>query len=323
MEFPTTRLQRYRQKPQVRQLVSETSLEAHQLIQPLFVHEGLIEKRPIPALPGIYQHSFQSLMPELERLAESGVQSLLLFGVPKEKDELGSEAMAEEGVIQRTLELIRQNFPDFLLITDCCLCGYTSHGHCSLMNNKGMDHAGTLESLKSIALSHASRGADLIAPSGMIDGMVGAIRQALDAAGYSEKGIMSYSVKYASHFYGPFREAAGSKDAFKGDRKHHQLSYTQKREAIREALLDVSEGADFLMVKPALPYLDIIQQLRQTTLLPIVAYQVSGEYAMIKAAAASGMLDEHLAFEETLTSIRRAGADLIITYYAEQWCQSC
>ncbi|MFA6914904.1 MAG: porphobilinogen synthase [Parachlamydiales bacterium] len=308
---------RYRQTPQLRKLLAETKLNKSDFIFPLFVHESSREKKLIKKMPGVYQHSLASLLPEVERVAKLGVESVILFGIPSEKDEQGSKAYASDGVVQKSIAMIKKNFPEIVLIADCCLCEYTSNGHCGIMCEGHLDNDKTLESLQKVAISYAEKGVDIVAPSGMMDGMVQAIRQALDQARYPMIPIMSYAAKFASQFYGPFREAS-SDDIFIGDRKHHQIQPSQKREALREALLDIDESADYLIVKPGLPYLDIIQTLRQETLLPIVAYQVSGEYSTLKYAADNGLIDEQEAFKETLICLKRAGADLIITYYADR-----
>ncbi len=322
MTFPAVRLQRYRQTPQIRKILAETFLDVRHLIMPLFIREGIVDKKPIPQLPNIFQQSIQTLLPEVERLANLGISTLLLFGIPLEKLPYPIGAFSKIGIIQQAIRLIKQEFPKMIVIADCCLCEYSADGHCGLYSNGQWMNDQTLELLKKIALSYAEEGVDIIAPSGMMDGMVRAIRQGLDEQGHTMVSIMSYAIKFASNFYGPFREAAGSVDVFKGDRRHHQVAYTQKKESIREALLDIEEGADYLMVKPGLPYLDILSELRSKTLLPLAAYQVSGEYAMIKAAAAAGILDEAAAFEETLIALRRAGADFIITYYADVYSQN-
>lgn len=322
MSYPDLRMLRYRQNPQIRNMLAETRLNKSDFIYPIFIHEGLKEKKVIEKMPGIFQHSPSSLLEEVERVANLGVGSVILFGIPTKKDELGSGAYASDGVIQKAISAIKKAFPQMVVIADCCVCEYTSHGHCGIMKDGCLDNDKTLFLLEKIALSYADRGVDIIAPSGMIDGMIQAIRRALDQKNYTMIPLMSYAAKYASQFYGPFREAGGAQDSFTGDRKHHQMQPSQKREALREALLDVDESADYLMVKPGLPYLDILQTLREKTLLPIVVYQVSGEYAMLKCAASNGLIDEHEAFKETLTCLKRAGADLIITYYADKIVES-
>ncbi|CDR32865.1 porphobilinogen synthase [Criblamydia sequanensis] len=319
MTFPTIRMQRYRQTPHFRNILAETSLTKSNLIFPIFIHEGLSEKKAINLMPGFYQHSLKTLHKEVERICQIGIGSVILFGIPNHKDEMGSSSFEPKGIIQSAIRLIKESFPQIVVIADCCLCEYTSHGHCGLLNNHRIDNDKTLKILEKTALSYAESGADIIAPSGMMDGMIQAIRSVLDTHHFEMVSVMSYAVKYASQFYGPFREAGGSIHNFKGDRKAHQLPPTQKNEALREALLDVEEGADFLIVKPALSYLDIIKTIKEETLLPLVAYNTSGEYAMIKAAFSQGMLaDEREAFRETLISMKRAGADLIISYYADE-----
>lgn len=318
MSYPNLRMLRYRKTPQLRKMLEETRLSKSDFIYPIFIHEGLHEKQSIEKMPGIYQQSLSSLLSEIERVSNIGIESVILFGIPNEKDEKGSSAYQSNGIIQKSITEIKKAFPHLIVIADCCLCEYTSHGHCGIMKKGILDNDQTLLLLQKTALSYAESGVDIIAPSGMMDGMVQAIRHSLDEKGFTMIPIMSYAAKFASQFYGPFREAGGAQDNFVGDRKHHQIQPGQKREALREALLDVEESADYLMVKPGLPYLDIIQTLREKTLLPIVAYQVSGEYSMLKCAAAQGLIDEEEAFKESLICIKRAGADLIITYYADK-----
>lgn len=267
-------------------------------------------------MPGQYQLSTDNVLRECDELAELGIGSVLLFGIPAEKDEHGSGAFADDGIIQRSTREIKQRFPDICVVTDICLCEYTSHGHCGIIEDGGVGNDNTLELLTRTALSHAEAGADIVAPSDMMDGRVGAIRETLDSAGFEELPIMAYSAKYASAFYGPFREAAGSTPQF-GDRKTYQMDPANSREAMREIALDIKEGADIIMVKPALSYLDIISQAKAEFNVPVAAYNVSGEYSMVKAAAANGWLDEKRVMMESLLSIRRAGADVIITYFAK------
>ena len=321
MPFPVTRMLRYRQSQPFRNILAETSLSKSDLIFPLFINETLKDKQAIQKMPGIFQQSPTSLLSEVERIVKLGLESVILFGIPAQKDEMATSAYISGGVIQKSIAVIKKEFPQLIVIADCCLCEYTSHGHCGVIENDRLDNDKTLKLLQKVAISYAENGADIIAPSGMMDGMIQAIRRALDNHQFPMTSIMSYAVKFASQFYGPFREAAGSDDCFKGDRKHHQLAFTQKRESLREALLDVEEGADYLLIKPGLPYLDIIQTVRERTLLPIVAYQVSGEYAILKVAAQQGLLNELEAFRETLISLKRAGSDLIITYYADEIVQ--
>jgi porphobilinogen synthase len=331
MAFPETRMRRLRASPALRGLVRETELRAGQLVLPLFVTEERGDRsarEPIAALPGVERLAIEAALAEARAAAELGLAAVLLFGVPVEKDSQGSGAWAEDGVVQRCVEALKRELPELLVITDVCLCEYTDHGHCGVLDGtsrergpEGRDRArvdndATLELLARVAVSHARAGADIVAPSDMMDGRVGAIRAELDAEGYQETPILAYSTKFASAFYGPFRDAAGSAPAF-GDRRAYQLDPANGREALRETLLDVQEGADMVMIKPALAYGDLIRAVRQATELPIAAYNVSGEYAMVKAAAAAGYLEERAAVLEILTSLRRAGADVIITYHAK------
>jgi porphobilinogen synthase len=310
-------------------MVRETTLAVQDLIYPLFAVHGRDVRTPVNSMPGVYQLSVDNIAYEALQAASMGIPAVLLFGIPAAKDPQGSESHAKDGIIPRAIAAIKDARPDVVVITDVCMCEYTDHGHCGILNTGSprpvpslpegyLLNAETLDALQRIALSHAEAGADIVAPSGMIDGMVGAIRKALDGGGFAHLPIMSYAVKYASSFYGPFREAAQGAPKF-GDRRSHQMDPANSREALREAALDVQEGADFLMVKPALPYLDVIRLLRDNfPAHPLVAYNVSGEYAMLKAAAANGWLDEKAAVRETLTGIRRAGADLVITYHAKE-----
>ncbi|MCB9008428.1 MAG: porphobilinogen synthase [Ardenticatenaceae bacterium] len=313
----TVRPRRLRATAGLRRMVRETELNPADFIYPMFVTHGKSVRNPIASMPGIAQLSVDEAVREAEKTAESQIPAVLLFGLPAYKDPVGLENFAPDGIVQRAIRAIKQEFPELVVITDVCLCEYTDHGHCGLLDDHGhVLNDETLPILVETAVSHAEAGADIVAPSGMMDGMVTALRAGLDASGYSNLPIMSYAVKYASAFYGPFRDAADGAPKF-GDRKTHQMDPANSREALREAALDVDEGADFLMVKPALAYLDIIRQLRDAfPELPLAAYNVSGEYAMLKAAAANGWLDEEKAVMETLTSIKRAGADLIITYHA-------
>ena len=309
------RPRRMRRTEHIRSLIRETTLEARQLIQPLFVIERS-KVEPIGSLPGISRWPVSQLAGEAERLLKAGIHSVLLFGIPEEKDATGTGADREDGVAQRAVRELKKRFgKDLVVITDVCLCEYTSHGHCGILEGEEVVNDPTVQRLVDIALSHAEAGADIVAPSDMMDGRIGAIREELDAAAYENTLIMSYAVKYASAFYGPFRDAAQSAPAF-GDRRGAQMDPANIREAMREAELDVNEGADMLMVKPALAYLDVIAALRGRFDLPICAYQVSGEYAMVKAAAANGWIDEQAVMMESLLSMRRAGADMIITYAA-------
>jgi len=311
-------MQRLRKNSAIRTLVRETHLRPQDFILPLFIEEGLANPVEILHLPGVYRHSLESLFREIESCLNSGITAAMLFGVPKTKDEEGRSAFQADGIVQKSISEIKKRFPDLIVIADCCLCGYTSHGHCGVISNGMIDTDATLSVLAEVARSYAERGVDCVAPSGMIDGMVKTIRSALDEDGFPMISIMSYTGKFASHLYGPFRHAAGFSEHFKGDRSSHQLDPSQKREAIREALMDIEEGADFLMVKPATPYLDILSELRKKTYHPIAAYQVSGEYSMVKIAAQHGILDEKKVFHELFTGIKRAGADMIISYYAKE-----
>ncbi|BCW99117.1 MAG: delta-aminolevulinic acid dehydratase [Armatimonadota bacterium] len=315
MAYPQTRLRRLRANESIRKMVRETELSAADFIYPLFVAPGLDVKVEVPSMPGVYRFSADLLAAEATRAREAGVRAVLLFGLPPSKDEEGSGAWAQDGVVQRAVRLLKSSVPDLLVITDVCLCEYTSHGHCGIIRDGDVDNDATLEILARTAVSHAEAGADIVAPSDMMDGRVGAIRDALDAAGFQNTAIMSYAAKYASAFYGPFRDAAESAPRF-GDRRSYQMDPANRREAAREILADVDEGADMIMVKPALAYLDIVSDARAITDVPVAAYNVSGEYAMVKAAAANGWLDERRMVLEILTGIKRAGADLILTYHA-------
>ncbi len=316
MTFPTVRLRRLRTTPTLRAMVRETTLAPSQFIYPLFVVHGSGVFDEISAMPGVYNQSIDQLAREAESLAELGIPAVMLFGVPDHKDPVGTENFAQDGIVQQAVRALKAANPDLLVMTDVCMCEYTDHGHCGLIRDGEILNDETLDVLGRVALSHAQAGTDVVAPSGMMDGMVGAIRAALDRGGYQNISILSYAVKYASGFYGPFREAAHSTPAF-GDRRTHQMDPANVREALREAQLDVDEGADMLMVKPALPYLDVIRRVKDRFDLPLAAYNVSGEYAMIKAAARNGWLDEPRVVLEALTGIRRAGADLILTYHAK------
>ncbi len=322
MAFPETRLRRLRASAALRGLVRETELRAGQLVLPLFVSEdpALVEREPIATMPGVARFAIDAAVAEARAAAELGVAAVLLFGIPVEKDAEGSGAWEADGVVQRCVRALKAELPELLVMTDVCLCEYTDHGHCGVLDvdcdPPRVDNDASLELLARTAVSHARAGADVVAPSDMMDGRVGAIRAELDAEGFAETPILAYSAKFASAFYGPFREAAGSTPAF-GDRRAYQLDPANGREALREALLDVGEGADMVMVKPALAYGDLIAALRRETGLPVAAYNVSGEYAMVKAAAAAGYLEERAAVLEILTSLRRAGADVIITYHAK------
>ncbi len=324
MAFPQTRLRRLRATRALRGLVRETHLEPADFVYPMFVAHGLDRREPIEAMPGVDHLSIDHAVAEAREASELGIPAVLLFGLPAAKDEEGSGAWDEEGIVQLATRAIKEAVPQTLVITDLCLCEYTSHGHCGVLRPDGtVDNDQTLELLSRTAVSQAHAGADIIAPSDMMDGRVGAIRQALDEEGLSDTPILAYSAKFASAFYGPFREAADSTPAF-GDRRGYQMDPANGQEAVREARLDVEEGADIVMVKPALPYLDVIRRIKDQTGMPVAAYNVSGEYAMVKSAAAAGYLDERAAVLEALTGIRRAGADIVITYHAKdaaRWLQ--
>lgn len=297
----------------------ETKLSAHDFVLPLFVSEKLEKRRAIPSMPGVFQFSLKEIAEEAQRAQDSGLQAILLFGVPKKKDEQASGAFAESGIVQKALQAIKKKCPELVVITDVCLCEYMSHGHCGVTRIDG-DHFHvlndeTVDLLVKTALSHAKAGADMVAPSDMMDGRIGAIRDALDANNFQDTGIMSYAAKFASVFYGPFRDAAESPPKF-GDRRSYQMDYANADEALREVGLDIEEGADIVMVKPALPYIDILWRVRERFGKPTAVYHVSGEYAMVKAAAEKGVLDERAAVLEIMTSLKRAGAEIIITYWA-------
>jgi len=311
------RPRRLRRTEAIRRMVSETGLSRDKFILPIFVADNVEEPEPVSSMPGHFHWPPEQVAQEAEAAASLGIPAVLIFGMPGAKDDVGSEAYNPTGVVQRAVEAIKRSVPDLLVITDVCLCQYTSHGHCGIVGEQGeVLNDATLELLSRTALSHAQAGADIVAPSDMMDGRVGAIRRALDEAGFEHTPIMAYSAKYASAFYGPFREAAGSAPKF-GDRRGYQLDPANRRAALREVGLDIAEGADIVMVKPALAYLDVICEVRRATNLPVAAYNVSGEYLMVKAAAEKGLLDERLAVMEILTAIRRAGADIIITYHAK------
>ena len=315
--FPVTRIRRLRKTSVLRDMFRETSLSKEDFIYPLFIVEGAGIKREISSMPGQFQMSLDNVLRECEELQTIGISSILLFGIPEMKDEVGSGAYDENGIIQKTLRAIKKDFSEMMVITDVCLCEYTSHGHCGVVENEYVQNDKTLELLAKEALSHAQNGADMIAPSDMMDGRVGAIRQVLDANGFDETPIMAYSAKFSSAFYGPFREAAESAPQF-SDRKSYQMDYGNSDEALREIALDIQEGADIVMVKPALSYLDVIQRTKENFNIPIAAYNVSGEYSMIKAAAMRGWIDGEKVMLEVLTAIKRAGADVIITYFAKE-----
>jgi porphobilinogen synthase len=317
MSFPATRLRRLRRTETLRGLVRETELSPAHLIQPAFVVAGEGVREEVPSMPGIERFSISELVAEATEIATAGVGALLLFGIPADKDETGSGAYDDEGVVQMAVRALKEAHPDLVVITDVCLCEYTSHGHCGLLREGEVDNDITVELLAKTAISHAEAGADAVAPSDMMDGRIGAIRHQLDEEGHSGVPIVAYSAKYASAFYGPFRDAAESTPG-EGDRRGYQLDPGNAAEGVREAVLDLEEGADMLMVKPATPYLDVVRRVKEETGAPVAAYHVSGEYSMLKAAAANGWIDERAAVLETLTSIRRAGADAIVTYYAKE-----
>ncbi len=315
MSFPSTRLRRLRRTETLRRMVRETRLSRDDLVLPLFVVEGRGVRDPVASMPGVHRFSVDRVVEEAKAVADLGIPAVLLFGVPDEKDARGSGADAADGVVQRAVAAIKQAQPDLCVATDVCLCEYTDHGHCGIVEGEAVRNDPTLERLAATALSHARAGADVVAPSDMMDGRVAAIRAALDADGFESVPILSYAAKYASAFYAPFREAAESAPVF-GDRRSYQMDPANRREALREMQLDLEEGADILMVKPALPCLDVLVEARRTFSAPLAAYQVSGEYAMLKAAAQRGWLDERRALLETLLAIKRAGADFILTYAA-------
>ena len=320
MAFPGERPRRLRRGERLRRLVRETRLTPDRLIYPLFVVPGRGVRREIGSLPGCFHLSVDESAREAREVAELGIGGVILFGLPEAKDPLGTQGYAEDGVVQQSVRAIRESCRDLLVVTDVCLCEYTSHGHCGVVEGEEVRNDPTLELLAKMALSHARAGAQVVAPSDMMDGRVGAIRAALDGQGFADTAILSYAAKYASAYYGPFREAADSAPQF-GDRRSYQMDPANAREALREVRLDVEEGADMVMVKPALPYLDVIRAVRESVDLPVAAYNVSGEYAMLKAAAQKGWLDEKRAVLETLTCIARAGADVILTYHAKDFAR--
>jgi len=315
--FPVHRPRRLRENPTLREMVRETRPSLQDLIYPLFVRPGRGIKEPIPSMPGQFRYSVDMLVKEVREVHSLGIRAVLIFGIPERKDELGSEAWSPDGIVQRAVRAIKDEVPELLVITDVCLCEYTSHGHCGVVEGGRVLNDPTLELLSKVALSHARSGADMVAPSDMMDGRVKAIREALDREGFQGVPIMAYSAKYASAFYGPFRVAAESAPKF-GDRSSYQMDPPNAREALKEMALDIEEGADIVMVKPALAYLDIIRLARENFHVPVAAYSVSGEYAMIKAAAKEGFIDERRIVFEVITAIKRAGADLIITYFAKE-----
>src|SRR5215831_2751001 len=325
MPYPLYRPRRLRESALVRKMVRETTLRREDLVYPLFTRHGRGVREPIVSMPGQFRLSIDELLKECKDAASMGIPAVLLFGIPRDKDPRGSEAYADDGIVQQAVRAVKETIPDLLVVTDVCLCEYTSHGHCGVVEEGRVKNDPTLELIGRTALSHAEAGADIVAPSDMMDGRVGAIRDTLDESGYQETPIMAYSAKYASAFYGPFREAAGSVPQF-GDRRSYQMDPANAREALKEVALDLEEGADMVMVKPALPYLDIIRRVRETFDVPVGAYNVSGEYAMVKAAAQKGWLDEQRVTLEILTGIQRAGAGFILTYHAKdaaRWLRSC
>ena len=317
MDFPIYRPRRLRRNERLRELVRETSLEPRSFIYPLFVGPGKDKAQPVSSMPGVAQLTVDRAVQECFEVNSLGIPAVILFGIPEQKDSMGSEAYADHGVVQQAIRAIKETIPELLVITDVCLCEYTDHGHCGVVKNGDVDNDSTLELLAQEALSHARAGADIIAPSDMMDGRVGAIRKILDANGFAETPIMAYAAKYASGFYGPFREAAESTPQF-GDRRSYQMNPANADEALREVELDIREGADIVMVKPALAYLDVIYRVKQKFGYPVAAYNVSGEYSMIKAAGQNGWIDEQRIMMEVLFAIRRAGADMILTYFAKE-----
>lgn len=316
MEFPIYRPRRLRQNENFRRIVRETKVSVDDLIYPLFVVPGKDINEPVPSMPGVFRMSIDKLISDVKEIELLGIPAIILFGIPESKDEIGSGAYDANGIIQKAVRALREKSPDIIIITDVCLCEYTSHGHCGLIKNGEVDNDSTVELLAKTAISHAEAGAHMVAPSDMMDGRIGVIRKALDENGFSTLPIMAYSAKYCSSFYGPFRDAADSAPQF-GDRRAYQMDAANSEEALREVALDIMEGADIVMVKPALPFLDIIQRVKDNFDRPIAAYNVSGEYSMIKAAADKGWIDEKRVMMEVLTSIKRAGADMILTYFAK------
>jgi porphobilinogen synthase len=316
MYFPEYRPRRFRRTENLRRMIRETVLTVDNLIYPLFVMPGKDIKNPVRSMPGVFQFSVDQLLEELKSVVRLKIPGIILFGLPQEKDERGSEAHSQTGVVQEAVRAVKDKYPELVVITDVCLCEYTSHGHCGILHGQEVDNDSTLDVLAKVAVSHARAGADIVAPSDMMDGRVGAIRHALDENGFDQVAILAYSAKYCSAFYGPFRDAADSAPQF-GDRRAYQMDMANTDEALREVDLDIDEGADMVMVKPALAYLDVIYRVKTEFERPVAAYNVSGEYSMIKAAAAQGWLDEKRVMMETLMAIRRAGASLILTYFAK------
>ncbi len=315
--FPAHRPRRLRRNENIRRLVRETHLTLDDLIYPIFIRYGENVVEEVPSMPGVYRYSVDKAVEEVKKVRDLGIPAVILFGIPEHKDEVGSDTWSDEGIIQRALRAIKKEVPDIYVITDVCFCEYTTHGHCGVLHDHNVDNDLTLENLKKQVVSHAKNGTDMVAPSGMMDGMVKAIREALDEAGFKHVPIMAYSAKFASAFYGPFRDAAESAPAF-GDRRSYQMDPANSREALKEVLMDIEEGADIVMVKPALAYLDVISKVKENVLVPVCAYNVSGEYSMIKAAGKLGWIDEKRVMWEALLSIKRAGADMVITYFAKE-----
>ncbi len=317
MYFPVYRPRRLRKSADLRELVSETRLSVKDFIYPMFVMPGKKKKVQVKSMPGIFKQSIDNIIKEMREVRKLGVKSVLLFGIPEKKDKMGTEGYSAQGIVQKALREIKKRVPDMIVVTDVCMCEYTNHGHCGIIRDGEVDNDETIEYLAKMALSHAEAGADIVAPSDMMDGRVGVIRDVLDEGGFDNLPIMAYSAKYASAFYGPFREAAESPPKF-GDRRSYQMDPPNVREALREIALDIEEGADIVMVKPALPYLDVIRAAREKFDHPIAAYNVSGEYSMVKAAGKLGWIEEERVMMESLVSIKRAGADIIITYFAKE-----
>jgi porphobilinogen synthase len=316
--FPSVRLRRLRRSPAIRDILQETRLSVKDLVCPIFVKEGIEKPQTIESMPAIQRLPISKLIRNIEAITDLGIRAILLFGIPSRKDDNATSAYDDKGIVQQSIDIVHKHFGDNLVIvTDVCLCQYSSHGHCGIIKNKRVDNDNTTSALRKVAVSHARRGADFVAPSAMMDGQVKAIREGLDNAGYSDTGIIGYSAKHASPLYAPFRDVAHSAPDF-GDRRSYQMPTSNAREALREIEFDINEGVDIIMIKPALPYLDLIYQAKTTTTLPVCAYSVSGEYALIKAAADEGWIDENAVMSEFLISIKRAGADMIITYFAKQ-----
>ncbi|MDQ6973819.1 MAG: porphobilinogen synthase [Mariprofundaceae bacterium] len=311
----TIRPRRLRQSPAIRRMVSETSLSTADFIYPLFVDESISEAIEVTSMPGVFRIPVSDVAGAVKKVEDAGISGIIFFGLPREKDAIGSEGWHDHGIVQQAIRAAKEASPDLCVIADTCFCEYTEHGHCGVLNGDTVDNDATLENLKKEAVSYAKAGVDMVAPSGMMDGMIAAIRSGLDEAGFQDTVIMSYAVKYASGYFGPFRDAADCSPSF-GDRASYQMDPANRREAIREALLDVDEGADILMVKPALAYMDIVREVKDATQLPMAVYNVSGEYAMVKAAAANGWIDEKRVVLETMLGFKRAGADLIVSYHA-------